>query len=599
LGIGSALGGERHCSVNKHQSQHGNAGKADRSARVDILIWAVLSLLAIAAATAIGKRIGVAAPLLLTVAGIGVSLLPFVPAIEIEPEWILAGVLPPLLYSAAVSMPTMEFRRDFTAISGLSILLVVVSAVGLGLLFAWLIPELGLAGGIALGAILSPTDAVGIVMVKRLGGPSRTVALLEGESLLNDASALVLLRAALAGMAATVSLWGVVGDFLYAVAVAALIGWLVGVINLRIRARVEDATVNTVISFAVPFVAAIPAEHLGASGLVAAVVAGMITGRSAARFLSPRHRLSDAQNWRTLELVLEGGVFLVMGLELAAIIEEVDAAQLGIGDALGLAALALFITVLIRALYVAPLLVLLKKQANRHKRLKPAFATWQEHLTRVQASEVPSATVAWRGRQFSLEQVERFQTQLRRQIADIDYFLAEPLGWREGLLVIWAGLRGVVTLAAAQTLPETMPSRALLILIAFVVAVVSLLVQGSTLPWLIRTLKLGATHAHTADAERQQLNQILEQVAINTLEAAGLGAGMQRIRELLAQEGIDKQHKLAQYQQLRLQVIEAQRQVLLDARDDGTFGAAILSTMLENLDADQISLELKGLASLA
>lgn len=562
---------------------------------MDMIAWAVLSLLGIAAATAIGARLGIAAPLLLTVAGILVSVLPFVAAVQIQPEWILAGVLPPLLYSAAVSMPTMEFRRDFTAISGLSIVLVVISAVVLGFLFAWLIPGLGLAGGIALGAILSPTDAVVLSMVKRLGVPARAVALLEGEGLLNDASALVMLRSALAGMAAAVSLWSVFGDFLYAVVVAVTIGWIVGEINLRIRARVEDSTVNTVISFAVPFVAAIPAEHLGASGLVAAVVAGMVTGRSAARFLSPRHRLSDAQNWRTVELVLEGGVFLVMGLELRSILQEVAAAHLGISSAIGIAALALVATVLIRALYVGPLLGLLKAQAKRSEQLKPRIASLQERFNATKTSVQPAPEAARRRRrQFSTEEIERFQTRLRRQIADIDYFLAEPLGWREGVIVIWAGLRGVVTLAAAQTLPATMPGRALLILIAFLVAVVSLLLQGSTLPWLVRILKLGKADPNASDEERKQLMQLLDQAAIKALEAGGLGEEVQRFRERLAQEGIDTKSKMDKYKRMRLQIIEAQRNVLLDARDDGAFSAALLSVVLENLDADQISLELKG-----
>ncbi|MGH3704917.1 MAG: cation:proton antiporter, partial [Agromyces sp.] len=114
---------------------------------MDLLLAGVLALLAIAAATAVAPKLGVAAPLLLVLVGLGVGLLPAVPSFEIDPEWILAGVLPPLLYSAAVSMPAMEFRRDFGAISGLSIALVVITAVLLGLLFAWLIPDLGIAWG--------------------------------------------------------------------------------------------------------------------------------------------------------------------------------------------------------------------------------------------------------------------------------------------------------------------------------------------------------------------------------------------------------------------------------------------------------------------
>jgi NhaP-type Na+/H+ or K+/H+ antiporter len=263
---------------------------------VELLIVVIMGLLVISAAATLGPRLGFAAPLLLVVVGIGASLLPFVPEVDIEPEWILSGVLPPLLYSASVSMPAMNFRREFGAISGLSFVLVVLSSLVVGASFAWLIPGLGLAWGIALGAIVSPTDAVATSIVKRAGAPSRVVTILEGESLLNDATALVILRAAIAGAAVSVSLWGVLYSFVYSIAVAGIVGFVVGHLNLLVRARVEEASVNTAISFTVPFLAAIPAEELGASGLVAAVVAGLVTGHHAPQFLSPQHRLSDSQN---------------------------------------------------------------------------------------------------------------------------------------------------------------------------------------------------------------------------------------------------------------------------------------------------------------
>ena len=410
----------------------------------------VLGLLAVAAAAILGPRLGVAAPLLLVMIGIGVSLLPFVPAIEIEPHWILAGVLPPLLYSASVSMPAMEFRREFTAIGGLSVLLVVISAVLLGLVFSWLIPGLGLPAGIALGAIVSPTDAVATAIVKHVGVSPRIVAVLEGESLLNDATALVILRSAIAATAASVSLWGVLGEFLYAVVVAIIIGLVVGKLNLMVRKRVEDATVNTIISFAVPFAAAIPAEQLHASGLVAAVVAGLITGQGALRYFSPQHRVSDAQNWRAIEMILEGTVFLVMGLELYAVLEDLSAEEGSIVQALGLTVAALVVVVLVRAAYIAPLLGLLKKTAERGAQLKPKLTAFQEHLGSVDINSPEFAAQMaekqkkhkkklGRRRSFTQESLERFQADLRRRIADIDYFLAEPLGWREGTILVWAG----------------------------------------------------------------------------------------------------------------------------------------------------------------
>lgn len=569
----------------------------------------VLGLLAVAAADLLAPRLGVAAPLLLVVIGIGVSLLPFVPAIAIEPHWILAGVLPPLLYSASVSMPAMEFRREFTAISGLSVILVVISAVLLGLVFSWLIPGLGLPVGIALGAIVSPTDAVATAIVKQVGVSPRIVALLEGESLLNDATALVILRSAIAAAAVSVSLWGVLGDFIYAVVVAIIIGLVVGKLNLLIRKRVEDATVNTVISFAVPFAAAVPAEQLHASGLVAAVVAGLITGQGALRHFSPQHRVSDAQNWRSIEMILEGAVFLVMGLELYAVLEDLSAEGGGVMKALGLTVAALVVVVVVRAAYIAPLLGLLKISARRGELLRPQLTSFQERLDTVDInSPAFAAEMAekqkkhkkklGRRRSFTPESLERFQADIRRRLADIDYFLAEPLGWREGTILVWAGMRGVVTLAAAQTLPEDTPHRALLIFVAFLVAVCSLVLQGGSLPWLVRTVRPAGVNHAALDEERIRLRALLSEATDQAMSKHGHDVTVQQFRERLKQvnAGTESNGEVAVgevYRRVRCDIIAAQREVLLAARDDGTFSAGPLSAALNALDAEQISMDLR------
>ncbi|MFN8515543.1 MAG: cation:proton antiporter [Chloroflexia bacterium] len=569
----------------------------------------VLGLLAVAAAAILGPRLGVAAPLLLVMIGIGVSLLPFVPAIEIEPHWILAGVLPPLLYSASVSMPAMEFRREFTAIGGLSVLLVLISAVLLGLVFAWLIPGLGLPAGIALGAIVSPTDAVATAIVKQVGVSPRIVALLEGESLLNDATALVILRSAIAAAAASVSLWGVLGDFIYAVIVAIIIGLVVGKLNLLVRKRVQDPTVNTVISFAVPFAAAVPAEQLHASGLVAAVVAGLLTGQGALRHFSPQHRVSDAQNWRSIEMILEGTVFLVMGLELYAVLEDLSAEGGGVGKALGLTVAALLVVVLVRAAYIAPLLLLLKKTARRGAQLRPKLTAFQERLGSVDFNSPEfAAQVAekqqqhkkklGRRRSFTPEALERFQTDIRRRLADIDYFLAEPLGWREGTILVWAGMRGVVTLAAAQTLPEDTPHRALLIFVAFLVAACSLVLQGGSLPWLVRLVRPAGINQAALDEERLRLRTMLTEATDQAMSKHSHDPTVQQFRERLKQVNTSSETNgevavTEVYRRVRFDIIEAQREALLTARDDGTFSAGPLSAALNALDAEQISMDLR------
>ena len=177
---------------------------------------------------------------MLVAIGVGASFLPLFDTIEIEPEWILAGVLPPLLYSSAVSMPAMNFRREFGAISGLSVRWSIASSLVLGVFFMLVIPDLGFAWGVALGAIVSPTDAVATSIIKQTSVSKRVVAMLEGESLLNDATALVLLRTAIVATAASFSFWAAAGTFAYSVVIAIIIGVLVGWGNLVVRKRVTD-----------------------------------------------------------------------------------------------------------------------------------------------------------------------------------------------------------------------------------------------------------------------------------------------------------------------------------------------------------------------
>lgn len=565
------------------------------------LILGVLAVLAIVAASQAATRMRVAAPLLLVVLGIAVSLLPFTPDFEVEPEWILAGVLPPLLYSAAVSMPTMEFRRDFRAISGLSVILVVISAVGLGFVFAWLIPGLGLAAGIALGAIISPTDAVATTIVKKLGVGARVVAVLEGESLLNDATALVLLRTAIVATAASVSFWGVVGDFAYAVAVAVVIGVVVGWLNLRIRSKVRDPAVNTAISFTIPFLASIPAELLGASGLVAAVTAGIVTGRGATKWLTPQHRLSDTQNWRTIELLLEGAVFLVMGLELSKILGDAESTPGSVVTAALLALLAIVVVLLIRAAYVVPLLRGLARSAKRGEARRAGLENLQKRLE--QFGDATPAGPLGGGtpvderrlkRTVDTGGAERFITRIRRFAADLDYMQRAPLGPKEGMLVVWAGMRGVVTLAAAQTLPADTPSRSLLVLIAFFVAAASLLIQGGTIAAVAKGL--GLTGLGTDVEERQRLSDDLGTVVAKIIAESDFDprAMLRRNEDDEDSDVPTPSPNFERIRELRVKMIHAQRERLLELQKDGVYSSASLTWALQSLDADEISLELRA-----
>ena len=191
--------------------------------------------------------------------------------------------------------------------------------------------------------------------------------MLEGESLLNDATSLVLLRTAVAAIAVgSVSIGSAVWAFVWGVLIAVVIGALVGLLALRVRTWVGHSAANTAISFVVPFVAYLPTEQLGGSGLVAAVVAGIVTGQGAARWFSPEQRLSDELNWRTVELMLEGAVFLVMGLQLKEIVRANIEDHEGLWHGAWLAASAIGIIIVVRAAYVA---VLVASQGRRARRL--------------------------------------------------------------------------------------------------------------------------------------------------------------------------------------------------------------------------------------
>jgi monovalent cation/hydrogen antiporter len=560
-----------------------------------LLVVLIVGLAVIAASAVLGPRIGIASPLVLVAVGVAASLLPFVPTVQIEPEWILDGVLPPLLFSSAVSMPSMNFRREFGAISGLSVILVVASALVLGVFFAAVIPGLGFAWGVALGAIVSPTDAVATSIIKGTSVSKRVVAMLDGESLLNDATALVLLRTAIFASAVGFSFWGAVGTFAYSVAVAVAIGGAVGVLNLLVRHRISDPTVNTVISFAIPFAAAVPTEALGASGLVAAVVAGLVTGVRAPRDLSPRNRLSESQNWRTAELVLEGVVFLTMGLQIQTIITAVEDEHSGVGLAVLIAAGALLLTILVRAAYVVPLLFLSATGSRRGTTMQPRLQGMQERMATPEG-QAKALERMQQGRKNADERdLQRFMTRIRRGIADIDYFVREPLGWREGSAVVWAGMRGAVTVAAAQTLPTdgSVPDRPVLVLIAFSVAALSLLVQGGSIgplmSWLAPKKDPDAVDP-VADAERTRLMQLLRETA----DAIPAPSNVSDLQDYQSQDAATVRTKLASAKEHRLAILTAQRNALLDARDDGTFDADVLAYVLANLDAEQIALEMRG-----
>ena len=645
---------------------------------------ALLGMLIIVASQFIAPKVGVASPLILLGVGLAIGFLPQVGAIEIAPHIILEIILPPLLFSAAVRMPTMDFRREMQAVAMLAIPLVFISSFAIGFLINWMVPAISLPWGVALGAVLSPTDAVAVSIAKRSGVSHRIITVLEGEGLFNDATSLVLLSAAMnAGLAADNNALNpglLIGRVALALGIAAVIGWIIGEIGVRVRALLKEPSTDTVFSFAMPFLASLPAEHLGGSGLVAAVVAGLVVSRRRAALISASNRRFSQQNWETLTLVLESAIFLTMGLQAFGIVEETSEFVGGLTFAAVLAVSLGTLIMVIRAVFIALMLTWLDhRRTHRQRRFEVEASRIERFEKRMNiACEVDADML--QARDLSPEQWGKALNRLRRRLqqrerrnakrgSDLDYFANEPLGPREGSVIVWAGMRGAITLAAAQTISTHAPMRALLLMIALFIAAGALIIQGLTLPALIRIVKPKMASGDISEEEREKLLKVMASALVDTalaqaihevdgrtLLSAGVSRTLSRIghavsgddtaerartaqaadrvlsdilqdasaqtgatRDALcsncddeslpetnnaedfsddeghgtvemSEEEVERSFTRDQIRELALEAIHAQRDALLQARDEGIFSSAALEGALARLDNEEILL---------
>lgn len=548
----------------------------------NLAVFGVLAVLVIVLAAWLSPRLGVATPVLLVLVGIAVSFIPGAPELAINPEVILTIVLPPLLYSAAVNVPLREFRRNVRPIAFLSVGLVIVSALACGAFLWWLVPGLGLAPAIAIGAVISPPDAVAATSIaKRLGLPPRLVTVLEGEGLVNDATALVLLRTAIAAMATSVTFWGVVGDFVYKSLVGVLLGLAIGFISVRVRSHLDQPVLTTAISFVVPFLAFFPAEFANASGVLAVVAAGLVTGHEGARHLSAGDRISERVNWLTVQLLLENGVFLVMGYQIRLLVLGASHGSLGVVRSVIYGLACCLVLLGVRTLMVLPLIASMEREQVRASERADLYS---EAIDRQEALPTTDRT--------------RVRTRwLRRKHADNVFLAEQGLGWRGGAIIAWSGMRGVVTLAAAQTLPVDIAFRNEAILLAFTVAIVTLIVHGTTLPLAMRALRVGDAHGSSGSALHDLSDEIVEAgMALlddphlrradgSAFDADVVAAAKDRgqsLRDSL-QTG-DPDDVLAQKLELRRLVLNAQQDALLEARALGVHNSEVLARAQRFLD---------------
>ena len=509
----------------------------------------ILALVAVVGFVAAGtRRLGTSEPLALVVIGVAGSFIPKLPNFEISPDLVLIGFLPPLLYSAAIRTSLVDFRANRRAILILSVGLVAFSTVAVGFVTYWTMSGISLAAAFALGAVVAPPDAVAATTVaKRVGMPRRLVSILEGESLVNDATALVALNTALAALTASVSAWQVGWDFVRAAGGGFIVGVAAAVVLAKVRKHITDPVLDTTLSFAAPWVAFIPAEEIKASGVLAVVVTGLILGHKAPVLQNASSRIAENINWRTVQFVLENVVFLLIGLQMRGLLQDASHEHLATSSIVALCAAVLGATVVARAVYV--------------------FAA-----------------------------------------AGIFALFRSPAAWSPSVsaVVSWAGMRGVVTLAAVFLLPASTPHRAALRLAAFTVVAGTLLIQGLTLPWLVRRLGMtGPDAAEDAlqaaslvtDAARAGLAVLDEVLAdddppevIDELRHRAVQRS-NRIWEQLGRAQSELEPPGATYRRLRMLMLAAERSSILQARDRGVYDDEVLRAAMAAIDLEESMLD--------
>ncbi|MCU1549742.1 MAG: Na+/H+ antiporter [Glaciihabitans sp.] len=515
---------------------------------VATISWIVCFVVVTVAVTGLSGRVGWSAPIVLVTVGVAVSFIPAVPAIELQPEFVLYGILPPLLYAAAIRTSFVDVRARRDGILLLSVGLVTFTVVAVGFVTWWIVPSITLAAAFAFGAVVAPTDAVAVsAMAGRIGLPRRLVTVLEGESLLNDATALVALNAAIAAILSTVTPWMVVGDFGLAVGGGLAVGLGVAFILSMIRKRLRAPVLDTSLSLVTPYVAFIPAQLIHGSGVLAVVVAGLYLGYRSPVIQTAEARIAETLNWRTIQFLLENAVFLFIGLAASGILKGVATTGPGPWQTAGIAVVILLALFLSRALWM-----------------------------------LLSTTVY------------RFGPEWLRQ---------RGWSWRTGAAVSFAGVRGVVTLAAVFLLPEATPGRAYLQFLALVV-VVGTLLQGLTLPWIIRLLHLPApnwrqemdeTHRLLAEAQTAGLTRLDEELVDTEVEERVLVRLRTNARflsdALEAPSPEDSEPVLTAYNRLRRSMIRAEREAVITARSEGRYQELSVRAALAAIDLEETALK--------
>jgi monovalent cation/hydrogen antiporter len=530
-------------------------------------VYLTVLLTAIVAGAMLAKRLRIPYPVVFVLGGLAVALIPGIPVVTLEPDLVFLLFLPPLIFGDGWTTDYRSFKRYRGPILSLALGLVVCTSVAVALLTHWMI-GIPLAVGFVLGGILSPTDAVATdAIAEEVNLPEPLPTIIGGESLVNDASGLVIYRFALAAVAfGTFSLAAAFAQFVYVVAAGIAIGlggaWLIAKLMTAIRKKgLSDSLIAVSISLVTPFALYVPAEAVHASGVLAALSGGIYLSRKSSQIFDADSRLAAASVWNLLFFTFNGAAFVLVGLQLRSIVRDLPQHSLLVLVGWGLTVCALLVVVRFAWVFAV---------TNLRRRLFPKMAEREG---------------------------------------------AQP--WQALVVISFAGMRGIVSLAAALAIPERtesgapFPDRALILFITFVVILVTLVGEGLTMPWLVRRLGsalatddgehdrlLSHARVRTYEAARDHLRS-LEPAFTSTGEwevAGRLGAGYEeRMKHFAAhRDGVtgdddEQQHEIDR--RLRREAFAAERRALQRMRRSGEVSDRVYRDLEWDIDLEESRLQ--------
>jgi CPA1 family monovalent cation:H+ antiporter len=522
----------------------------------DLVLLALL--VALAALLVLAPVVRTPYPILLVIGGLVLGFVPGIAHLTLPPDLVLVAFLPPLLYLAAYYTSLRDLRENVVQISLLSIGLVVATMVGVAVAAHVLIPDVGWAPAFVLGAIVSPTDAIAATAIsRRLGVPRRIIAIVEGESLVNDGTALVLYRVAVTAVVTGMfSMWDAGWRFLWTAAGGVGVGLVIGFLIAAVRRRLDNPPVEVTISLLSGYFAYLPAAAIHVSGVLAVVTVGVYVGWRTPQLTSVQTRLDGAAMWEILTFVLNALLFALVGLQLHRILNSLSGRPAGelVRDALIVAG----VVIVARIVWFFPF----------------SYIPW-----------------VWWGRS--------------------PRHASAPT-WRGPAVVAWMGMRGAVSLAAALALPLTtnagdpFPNRPLIIYLAFTVILATLVLQGLSLPFAIRTLEVegdgleakeeAKARIHAADAAVARLDELIDEdwVRPETVERLRGLMGFRRNRFAARfsadDDGAIEEQSLA-YQRLMHEVLEAERAAVVELRREGRINDDVMRRVTRDLDLEEARLD--------